>query len=164
MRPAGAPPISEAYKQKILAARPQFSAMMRENFGVEINYGKWGINSRPSLVGHKFALEQNKGDDYHEAMLETYWLEGLSIEDPQVLADVAGKVGLDVSSFIEALENPVFEQQVTADVTQAQMSGIQAVPALVFNEKYLLSGAHPYESLVQMLERIQEIEAEEAAE
>jgi predicted DsbA family dithiol-disulfide isomerase len=136
---------------------------MRENFSVEINSGPWGINSRPALVGHKIALEQNKGDKYHEAVLAAYWLEGKSIEDTQVLADIAEKIGLASDAFRFSLGNPGYEQQVTEDIRQAQMSGIDAVPSLIFMEKYLFKGAGTYETLVMMLERVQEIEAEEAS-
>ena len=161
LRPAGTPPVPDWYRQKILASRPQFIATMREQFGVDIKFGPWGINSRASLIGHKIALEQGKGEAYHEATLEAYWLEGLSIEDRDVLEAIAEKVGLDVPTFIEGLDDPKYDQLVTDDVMTAHMSGIQGVPALVFNDKYLLSGAYPYESLAQLVEKI---EAEEASE
>jgi protein disulfide-isomerase len=137
---------------------------MRQQFAVEINSGPWGINSHSSLVGHKIAVEQGKGDAYHEAVLEAYWLKGKSIEDADVLADIAENIGLAPDAFRFALRNPGYEEQVMQDILQAQMSGIDAVPALVFNEKYLFKGAGTYETLVMMLERVQQIEAEEASE
>jgi predicted DsbA family dithiol-disulfide isomerase len=162
LRPVAAPPVPDWYRQKVLAARPQFIATMRENFGVEIKFGPWGINSRPALIGHKVALEHGRGDEYHDATLEAYWLEGLSLEDRDVLEGIAEKVALDVPTFIQGLDEPQYDQMVTNDVMMAHMSGIDAVPALVFKEKYLFKGAGTYETLVMMLDRIQQIEAEEA--
>lgn len=162
LRPAGAPPVPEWYRQKVLAARPHFEHSMREQYGVEIHSGPWGINSRPALVGHKIALEQGKGDAYHDALMRAYWSEAQNLEDSAVLAAIAETVGLDGSTFTLALNNPTYDQLVTADVKQAHMSGIDAVPALVFNEKYLIKGALPYDALVQVLERVQQDEAAES--
>lgn len=135
---------------------------MREHFGVEINSGPWGINSHAALIGHKIAVEQGKGHEYHEAAFSAYWLEAKSIEDPDSLAEIAENIGLAPDAFRFALRNPGYEEQVMQDIMQAQMSGIDAVPALVFQQKYLFKGAGTYETLVQMLERIQQIETEEA--
>ncbi|RIK33684.1 MAG: disulfide bond formation protein DsbA, partial [Chloroflexi bacterium] len=38
-----------------------------------------------------------------------------------------------------------------------------AVPAMVFAEKYLVSGAQPYPVLVEVTERVRALQAEESA-
>lgn len=134
---------------------------MQEHFGVEIKSGPWGINSHASLIGHKIAEEQGKGEEYHEATFNAYWLEGKSIEDTDVLVEIAENIGLAPDAFRFSLRNPAYEELVVQDIMQAQMSGIDAVPALVFNEKYLFKGAANYETLVMMLERVQQIDDEE---
>ena len=40
-----------------------------------------------------------------------------------------------------------------ADVQQAFDYGLSGVPALVFNNKYLVSGAQPYELLAQVADQ-----------
>ena len=47
-----------------------------------------------------------------------------------------------------------------ADVEQAHDYGLSGVPALVFANKYLVSGAQPYEVLTEVVEKI---EAEDIA-
>ncbi len=158
LRPASAPPISPEYRARILASRPQMIAMARERYGLEINHGPFGINSRPSLVGAKFAEAQGKGEAYHEGIFHAYWQDAKNIAEVDVLAGVAVSAGLDRADFLNALHDVKYEQQVTDDVEQAFAYGLQGVPALVFANKYLVSGAQPYETLVQVVEKVREDE------
>ena len=129
-------------------------AIAREHYGLELKPGPWGINSRPALVGAKFAEVEGASDAYHQAIFEAYWLHERSIEERDTLRDVAESVGLDGDEFLTALDSPELDIAVTADVTRAQMVGITGVPALVFEQKYLVSGAQPYEVLVEVVDEI----------
>lgn len=130
--------------------------MARERYGLEINSGPFGINSRPALVGAKFAEAQGVGEAYHDAVFRAYWQEAKNIEDLAVLAEVATAVGLDGPQFLAALDDPHYQQAVMADVQQAFQYGLSGVPALVYNNKYLVSGAQPYELLAQVAEKAAE--------
>lgn len=140
---------------QIEAKRPQMEAMARERYGIEINAGPFGINSRPALIGAKYAEAQGVGDAYHEAVFVAYWQEAKNIEDRDVLADVAVQVGLSRDAFWDALSDEALEAQVTADIEQAFAYGLSGVPALVFNDKYLVTGAQPYELLEQVVTQVQ---------
>jgi predicted DsbA family dithiol-disulfide isomerase len=154
LRPKGAPPISEEYQATIAVKRQYFQEMARDHYGVEINEGPFGIDSRPALVGAKYAEAQGVGDAYHEAVFRAYWQEARSIEEIAVLADIAAEVGLDRDAFVAALGEEAWDMAVTADVYQAYRYGLNGVPALVFGNKYLVSGAQPYEVLTQVVEQI----------
>jgi predicted DsbA family dithiol-disulfide isomerase len=62
---------------------------------------------------------------------------------------------LDETAFLAALDDPRYEQQVEADVEQAYQYGLTGVPALIFNHKYLVSGAQPYEVLTRVIDKVQ---------
>jgi predicted DsbA family dithiol-disulfide isomerase len=143
LRPAGGPPISEAYRQRVLAARPVFAASMKEELGVEINSGPFGINSRPSLIGAKFAEEQGAGEAYHWAVLRAYWEEEKDISDLGVLGEIAAGVGLDPDRYQESLDHAPYGAQVNADIEQAMEYGLSGVPSMIFANKYLIVGAQP---------------------
>lgn len=136
--------------------RPQMEQMAREHYGLEINVGPFGINSRPALVGAKFAEAQGKGEAYHDHVYQAYWQKAQNIEEEVVLLKAAQNAGLDVEEFKAALTSSEFEDQVTADINQAFEYGLSGVPALVFENKYLVSGAQPYETLVQVTEKVLE--------
>ena len=51
LRPKGSPPISPEYKARIDANKPRLYAMAREQYGLELKQGPFGIDSRPALIG-----------------------------------------------------------------------------------------------------------------
>jgi predicted DsbA family dithiol-disulfide isomerase len=133
--------------------------MAREQYGLEINAGPFGIDSRMALIGEQYALTQNRGDAYHDAVADAYWLQAQSIDNREVLADIAESVGLERAAFMSALDTPEYDQAVEAEIAWARANEISGVPALVFDEKYLVVGAQPYPALEQVL---QQCEAEAA--
>ena len=141
------------YRARIEAGRPQLEAMARERYGLEMNPGPFGINSRPALVGAKFAEAQGVGEAYHNAMFRAYWQDAKNIEDVDVLVEVATAVGLNRDEFLAALDDPQYQNAMLADVQQAFQYGLSGVPAMVYNNKYLVTGAQPYELLVEVAEK-----------
>ncbi|MDQ3248917.1 MAG: DsbA family protein [Chloroflexota bacterium] len=154
LRPKGSPPISPHYLARIEATRPRLYAIAREQYGLEINQGKFGIDSRPALIGAKFAESMGVGPAYHAAVMRAYWQAGQNIEEIEVLADIADAIGLRRMEFMDALDSAQLEQAVLDDIAQAQAYGINGVPALIFADKYLVSGAQPYDVLVQAVEQV----------
>lgn len=119
-----------------------------------MNPGPFGINSRPALVGVKYAESQGAGNAFHDAALRAYWQEAAALDDLDVLAEIAASVGLDADSFRAALTDSEFVDAVDRDIAQAQEFGLQGVPALVFAGKYLVPGAVPYDTLVQVVDEV----------
>ena len=159
LRPVDAPPISAEYRAKIEANRPRLYSMAKEQYDLEMNPGPFGINTRPALVGAKFAEAQGLGDAYSTAIFEAYWLRASNIEEPAVLGEIAAAIGLDQADFLAALADEGYQTQMMGDVQQAQQYGLGGVPALVFDNKYLVSGAQPYPVLAEVVEKIEAGEA-----
>jgi predicted DsbA family dithiol-disulfide isomerase len=155
LRPRGAPPLPAAYRARIEAARPQLYAVARQNYGLELNPGPFGIYSRPALVGAKYAEAQGQGAAFHRAVMTAYWQEAKRIDDRQTLTQLAQAAGLEKDAFSAALADPLYESQVQEDIALAVEYGLNGVPALVFANKYLLSGAQPLAVLQRLVERIQ---------
>ena len=88
-----------------------------------------------------------------EALLAAYFTEGRNVADHAVLRDVAQAAGLDAARVEEVLGSREFENDVHADVAQAQAYGASGVPFFVVDEKYGVSGAQPTEVFSQVLER-----------
>ena len=135
-----------------------FAKRAREQYGLEINAGPFGINSRPALIAEKYAESQGKGEVFHKAVMHAYWQEARSIDDKGVLQEIAAQVGLATENFDEVLANPTFDAAVSADVELAHDYGLDGVPALVFADRYLVMGAQPYEVLKGVVEKVQEEE------
>ena len=154
LRPQGAPPIDPAYLARIQAARPQLYARAKQDYGEEMNAGPFGLDTRPALIGAKIAEAQGLGPAYHAAVMDAYWRKAQNIEDRDVLTGLAAAVGLDPAAFQAALADPALDAAVSQDIAQAQAYGLTGVPALVFNNKYLIPGAQPYAALARATEQI----------
>jgi predicted DsbA family dithiol-disulfide isomerase len=155
LRPKGSPPLPPEYRDYIEnVGRPRFVEIARAQYGLTINSGPFGIDSRPALLGAKYAEAQGAGDAYHQAVFHSYWLHGQSIADRAMLRTIAQACGLDGDEFWDALDAEEVNLAVSTDIAQAQMLGINSVPALVFEKQYLVSGAQPYEVLVQVVEKL----------
>ena len=154
LRPKGAPPPSPEYLDKIQAARPQLYAMARESYGLEMNPGPFGFDSRPALIGAKYAEANNAGPAYHASVMRSYWQEAADIADLARLADIAESVGLRRDDFLAALAGPAYIEKVDQDIALARSYGLNSVPALVFEDKYLVSGARPASVLQEVVDKV----------
>lgn len=144
----------ESYKARIEAMRPQFEAMALQQYGLEIKAGPSGIDSRPALIGAKYAEQHGQGEGYHKAVFQAYWQQSQRIDDLELLADIAAGLGLDRQAFMQALQDPALEEAVDADIVTAQAIEISGVPAMVIANKYLIPGAQPYDELTRIVDYV----------
>lgn len=148
--------MSPERRAQLEASRPLFQKRAREQYGLEVNSGPIGINSRPALVAEKYAESEGKGAAFHRAVMQAYWQQARSIDKQEVLKEIAANVGLNTDSFSALLENPQFNAEVDDDIALANEYGVDGVPALVFANKYLVIGAQPYDVLKRVIERVQD--------
>ncbi len=92
--------------------------------------------------------------DLKQALFSAHFTKGRNISDHTVLADIAAEVGLDRSEALAVLEEQRFAKEVRAEEQHWQQQGIQSVPAMIFNERHLVSGAQGVENYVNILEQL----------
>lgn len=88
------------------------------------------------------------------ALFEAYFTECLDPSDHQVLADAAEKAGLDRNAATEVLDSGRFADEVRMAERLWQSKGISAVPAVIINDRYLISGGQPAEMFENALRQI----------
>ncbi|HTV85127.1 MAG TPA: DsbA family oxidoreductase [Dyella sp.] len=88
------------------------------------------------------------------ALMEAYFSKGEDVGSHEVLARVAGEVGLDVDQARELLESGRYAQEVRAQERFFQEQGIRAVPSVIVNGRYLIQGGQPPEVFEQTLRQI----------
>lgn len=142
-------------RARIEAMRLPLAAAARQRYNRTINQGPFGIDSRTALTGAKYAEAMGCGLAYHEAVMNAYWRDAQDIGDRAVLAEIAAAVGLNQDEYLAALDEPAFDARVQADVDLAHRYGLNGVPALIFDNRYLVSGAQPAEVLKQVVEQIE---------
>lgn len=97
------------------------------------------------------------------ALLRAYHGEGKDTSDHAVLVAAAQSVGLDADQAREVLASGQFADEVRAEEHEYQAAGIQSVPAIIFNQQYLISGGQPVETFEQAIQQILEESAKTSA-
>ncbi len=89
-----------------------------------------------------------------EALFTAYFTHGESPGSHEVLARVAGEVGLDATRAREILESGTYAEEVREREQFYLTQGIHSVPAIIINERHLISGGQPVEVFEQTLRQI----------
>ena len=101
-------------------------------------------------------LAQSKGraGDMQERIMRAYFTEGVAIGDRDELVKLAVDLDFDEGETRDILTSDAFADEVKKDLQIARENGISGVPAFVFGEKYLVSGAQPADTLLRVLEKV----------
>jgi predicted DsbA family dithiol-disulfide isomerase len=89
-----------------------------------------------------------------QALFAGYFQEGVDVSDHGVLTQIAGQVGLDGAVAREVLESDRFASDVRAREQFYHSRGINAVPAIIINDRHLIEGGQPvavFEKLLRQL-------------
>ena len=89
-----------------------------------------------------------------EALFKAYFTDGESPGSHEVLARVAGEVGLDITRAKAILASDEYADAVREREQFYLQQGIHAVPAVIINDKHLISGGQPAEVFEQALRQI----------
>ncbi|MGB4115424.1 MAG: DsbA family oxidoreductase [Polaromonas sp.] len=89
-----------------------------------------------------------------EALFAAYFTDGQSPGSHDVLARVAGEVGLDEAQAKAVLSSDQYAAEVRAQAQFYIGQGIRSVPAVIINDRHLISGGQPVEVFEQALRQI----------
>lgn len=109
-------------------------------------------NSRLAQELGKWADTQPGGWAIHDALYRAYFVDRRNIGDPEVLVEIAEKVGLDGAGARKVLDERRFKDEVDRDWQKSASYGVTGVPTFVA-ARYGVVGAQPYEALVQLVEK-----------
>jgi predicted DsbA family dithiol-disulfide isomerase len=88
------------------------------------------------------------------ALFDLYFQQEGNPSDHQQLLAVAEKVGLDVAQAKDILHSDQFAQDVRKQQQHYQSAGVSSVPAVIINNKHLISGGQPTEVFEAALREI----------
>ncbi len=150
---------------------------LREKYGsaaAEIERAQELIRARGAEVGFTFDLErrtriyntfdahrllhwaglERKQRALKRALFAAYFTEGRDPSDHEVLVDLATRVGLEASRARRILSAGEYAVEVRARERFYQDRGIDAVPAVIVDDRYLVQGGQPVEVFEAVLNRI----------
>jgi predicted DsbA family dithiol-disulfide isomerase len=88
------------------------------------------------------------------ALLASYQGRAEAVESNDVLLAVVASVGLDVAEAQNILSSDTYSQEVREIEQFYQQAGIHSVPAVIINDKHLISGGQPAAVFEQALRQI----------
>ncbi len=155
-----------------------------QKYGISVeqaNANRENIRKRGAEVGFKFAMANEPGGgrsrtyntfDAHrllhwaetvslakqkalkEALFKTHFTDGQSPASHEVLLRVAGEVGLDTQVAKEVLASNLYADEVREREQFYLNQGIHSVPAVIINDKHLISGGQPVQVFENALRQI----------
>ncbi len=147
----------------------------------QANANRENIRQRGAQLGFKFSTASEPGGGRHriyntfdahrllhwaglegggrqkalkEALFKAYFTDGQSPGSHEVLARVAGKAGLDADRAREVLASGAYADEVRERAQFYLGQGIHSVPAVIINDRHLISGGQPPEVFEQALRQI----------
>ena len=88
------------------------------------------------------------------ALLRAYFTDGEDVSSRDTLERLAGEAGLDMQRARQILAGDTYAGEVRAQEQFFAAHGINAVPAVIINDRHLISGGQPPEVFVQALRQI----------
>ena len=155
-----------------------------EKYGItaeQANANRENIRARGAELGFKFSKADEAGGGRHriyntfnahrllhwaglkseilqkslkEALFTTYFTDGQSPGSTEVLVAAAGVAGLDPVEAREVLESGAYASEVRERENFYTSAGIRSVPAVIINDKHLISGGQPVEVFENALRQI----------
>ncbi len=96
--------------------------------------------------------------DLKLALFKAYFSQGLNPGSHEVLLAAAQEVGLDRDAASQVLASDAHAEAVREAEAFYQLQGIQSVPAVIINDRHLISGGQPPEVFEQALRHIAQSE------
>lgn len=88
------------------------------------------------------------------ALFDAYFTQGQDPSSHEVLLKAVADAGLDADTAAEVLSSGQYADEVRAREQFYQQNGISSVPAIIINERHLISGGQPPEVFEQALRQI----------
>jgi predicted DsbA family dithiol-disulfide isomerase len=153
---------TEHVRQKY-GSTPEKSAAARdvlrqngEALGFTFNYSPesriWNTFDAHRLL-HWAGLE-GRQRELKEALFTANFTDGLNMSDHEVLVRAATNAGLDGRKARAVLASGQFADEVRGDEELWRNRGIQAVPSIVFNQRWMVQGGQPPEVFEQVIRKI----------
>ncbi|MEZ5503578.1 MAG: DsbA family oxidoreductase [Halioglobus sp.] len=131
-------------------------AALGESLGFTFDYfdGMRMVNTFRAHQLLHWAGEQGRQTALKLALFEAFFSRREDVSDPRLLAEVAGRAGLDSAQASAVLADGRYAALVRAAQQHWLDKDVHAVPTFFFQQQYLVPGAQEAEAFVRLLEKI----------
>jgi predicted DsbA family dithiol-disulfide isomerase len=124
--------------------------------GIEFNFpADMGVNN--TFNGHRLiwlAGEYGVQVEVAEALFKSYFTEGNNMNDTELLKEIGIANGIPAERLEGFFESEDGKKEVREMEAFAQAAGITGVPAFIINDQYLVSGAQPAETFLNVFQQV----------
>jgi predicted DsbA family dithiol-disulfide isomerase len=100
----------------------------------------------------RYAVREGLGEMMVEALFHAYFADGVDIGDPERLAPIAGRIGLDARAAYAFLRSIEEAEAVHTENLRAHRLGINGVPCFIIAGQQAIAGAQEPEVLERLLD------------
>ncbi len=104
-----------------------------------------------AFEGFQFAKQHGKDNEYNHRVLQAFFQEDQDIGQIDVLARLAGEIGLDGEQFRESLDNRTYRAAHQQALQHAYKTGITAVPTFIIG-RHVLPGVQSSQKLEEAIQ------------
>lgn len=115
-------------------------------------------NSRKALQLTELARDLGLHEQVHSRLMHAYWSEEANIGDTETLLALAEEAGLDREQAQTVLDEGRYLDRIEASTREANMHGINAIPAFVLDGRLLVMGAQPHELFERAFAKLEEMQ------
>jgi predicted DsbA family dithiol-disulfide isomerase len=137
------------------AARARLSEL-GDSLGFTFDYYE-GMRMVNTFRAHQllhWAQEQGLQTELKLALFEAFFSRREDVNDAGLLAEVAGRVGLDSAQAKEVLSDERYHQVVREEQLYWREEDVHAVPTFFFQQQYMVPGAQEAETFTRLLQKI----------
>ena len=124
--------------------------LVAQGFGLPFGHRTMTYNSRLAQEMGKWAESEGQGHEFHTAVFQAYFVDGLNIGKPHILVKVAESVNLNGKEAMDTVLSRTYREAVDRDWERSKEKCVTAAPTFVFNDQVLV-GAQKYEALEKVL-------------
>ena len=145
----GATPEQSAANRQMIRARAAevgFTMALRPKGRIYNTFDAHRLLHWAELEGRQTALKT--------ALFAAYFTDGETVSDRAVLVAAARTAGLDGEAAREVLDTDAYAKEVREVEAYWRRNGVNAVPTLVFNDRYMITGGQPAEAFEKAIRSI----------
>jgi hypothetical protein len=104
----------------------------------------------------RWSASTGKQNDIVERLFAAYFEQGRDIGDTNVLKEIAAEAGMDADLVGDLLAGDDDRETIEHEDMLAHRMGISGVPTFIFENKYMISGAHDSNKILRVIDKVVE--------
>ncbi|MCC7365314.1 MAG: DsbA family oxidoreductase [Dehalococcoidia bacterium] len=154
-------PVEGRHVDEILPPNNPRRAAMRDHLRtiaadseLELVSNRTVANSHRALEAGEFARDRGMFDAMHQALFRAYFAEGKNIGDLDVVTELVAEVGLDRDEWLAEVQTGRYVELIDFATSVARQQGVSSTPTMVFDDRFVLTGAQDLNVYVDVLTRM----------